>query len=117
MGTFTVPVGIGTPDGQRFQEVEALVDTGSTFTSVAGSLLRELGHRPVTRKRLQLANGRVIERELAQVPVRIDGEVLTTLCVLVDEGSPTLLGAVALEQFLLTPDSVHQKLVPVNGLM
>jgi hypothetical protein len=62
-------------------------------------------------------NGRVVERELAQVPVRIGDEVRTTICVFADEGSLALLGAVTMEELLLMPDSVHQKLVPVNGLM
>ena len=116
MGTFTVLLGIGTPDGQRFREVDALVDTGSTFTSVAGSVLEEMGHRAVARKSFELADGRVVERELAEVPIRIDGEVRITTCVFADEGSTALLGAVTLEQFLLAPDPVHQKLVPKRGL-
>ena len=117
MGTFMVRLGIGSPDGRTFREVQALVDTGSTFTSVAGSLLEELGHRAVARRSFELADGRVVERELAEVPIRIEGEVRITTCVFADEGSPALLGAVTLEQFLLAPDPVHQKLVPVTGLL
>ena len=117
MGTFTVPLGIGTPDGQSFREVEALVDTGATFTCIPEGLLRELGHRPLDTKRFELGDGRVVERALTEVPVRIGDEARTTICVFADEGSQALLGAVTLEQFLLAPDPVHQKLVPVIGLM
>ena len=117
MGTFTVLLGIGSPDGQRFREVEALVDTGSTFTSVARSLLETLGHRPQGSERFELADGRIVERELTEVPIRIDGKTRTSICVFAEEESPALLGAVTLEQFLLAPDPVHQKLVPVTGLM
>ena len=116
MGTFTVRLGIGSPDGQSFREVEAMVDTGSTFTCVPADLLRELGHRPLGSKRFELGDGRVVERELTEVPVRIDGKTRTSVCVFGDEGSTALLGAVTLEQFLLAPDPVHQKLVAKRGL-
>jgi len=115
MGTFTVLLGIGTPDGQSFREVEALVDTGATFTCVPGNLLRELGHRTVARRPFEVADGRVVEMGLAEVPIRIDGEVRITTCVFAEEGSPALLGAVTLEQVLLAPEPVHQRLVPVTG--
>jgi len=116
MGTFTVHLGIGTPDGQRFRDVEALVDTGSTFTCVPAGLLRELGHQPLGSERFELGDGRVVERELAEVPVQIEGEVRTTICIFGDERSTALLGAVTLEQFLLAPDPVDEELVPVRGL-
>jgi large subunit ribosomal protein L1 len=96
--------------------VEALVDTGATFTSASRSLLEALGHRPIAQRPFELADGRVVQRDLGEVPIRIDGEVRTTTCVFGEEGSPTLLGAVTLEQFLLAPDPVRRRLVPVRGL-
>jgi large subunit ribosomal protein L1 len=116
MGTFTVLLDIGSHDGQRFREVEALVDTGATFTSAPRSLLEALGHRPIAQRPFELADGRVVQRDLGEVPIRIDDEVRTTTCIFGEEGSPALLGAVTLEQFLLAPDPVRQKLVPVTGL-
>ena len=37
MGTFNVTIEIGDLNGQRFTEMEALVDTGATATMVAAS--------------------------------------------------------------------------------
>ncbi len=34
MGIFNVPIEVGDPEGGRFERVEALVDTGATFTIV-----------------------------------------------------------------------------------
>jgi hypothetical protein len=34
MGIFHVPIEIGDPRGERFESVEALVDTGATFVKV-----------------------------------------------------------------------------------
>ena len=44
MGTFSVPISIGDPQGENWIELDALVDTGASVTSVPGSILRELGN-------------------------------------------------------------------------
>ena len=42
MGTFQVAIEVGDPDGQRYETVEALVDSGATYTTMPESLLRRL---------------------------------------------------------------------------
>jgi len=116
MGTFSVTIAVGTPDRRSFREVEAVVDTGATFSSAPRNVLEELGHRPIACRTFELADGRIVELDLGEVPIRINGEVRTTTCTFADAGAPVLLGAVTLEQFLLTPDPVHKRLVPVHGL-
>jgi len=116
VGTFKVRIDIGSADRRTFQAMDALVDTGATFSSVPRKLLEEVGYHPIARRPFELADGRVVERDLGEVSVRIDGEVRTTTCIFADEGSPVLLGAVTLEQFLLAPDPVHKRLVPITGL-
>lgn len=39
MGTFRVAIEIGDPTGTRWLEVEALADTGATYTSVPANIL------------------------------------------------------------------------------
>ena len=39
MGTVTVAIGVGDPQGQRFEELEVEVDTGSTYTAAPGAML------------------------------------------------------------------------------
>lgn len=116
MGTFSVSIELGSPDRREFQRVDALVDTGATFTWVPRSILEGLGHKPTRRRQFELADGRIIECEMDEVPIRIDGDELTTICIFADDGNRTLLGAVTLEQFLLAPDPIKQKLVPIVGL-
>ena len=81
---------------------------------------RDVLHRlevPVqARWEFELANGQIIEREIAQTWVRYNGNSHITIVVFGDEGSSPLLGAYTLEGFLLAPDPVNQKLVPVRGL-
>ena len=42
MGTVIVPLGIGDPQGRRFENIEAIVDTGSTFTAIPRGTLQRL---------------------------------------------------------------------------
>ena len=46
MGTFRITVETGNPSGQRFQQLEAFVDTGARFTKVPRSILEALDYPP-----------------------------------------------------------------------
>jgi aspartyl protease family protein len=116
MGTFSVTIDVGSPDRQTWHPVEALVDTGATFTWLPDSLLRQLGYAPEETKSFELGDGRVVDMEIGDVVVRIGGEVHTTVCAFATSGEKPAVGAVTLEQFLLAPDPVTQRLVPVMGL-
>ena len=116
MGTFTVSIEFGDPDGERWESVEALVDTGASFTWLPRDLLERLGVRPELRRQFETADGRVVERGMGWTMSRWDGETVPTLVVFGDEGSSALLGAYTLEGFLLAPDPVNQRLIRVRGL-
>ena len=116
MGTFRVTIEIGDVQGQRWQAVDALVDTGSTYTWLPRQLLERLDVRPQFRREFETADGRIIERDLAVTMVRWDGETVPTLVVFGGDGDAALLGAYTLEGFALAPDPVNQRLVRVRGL-
>ena len=46
MGTFNANIEIGSPDGSRFETVNALVDTGSSLTAIPAPILHRLGVTP-----------------------------------------------------------------------
>ena len=117
MGTFHVDVEIGDPEGRRYELVEALVDTGSTYTSVPRPLLDALGVEPHARAWFRLADGHHVEREIGRTWVRVSGRTELTLVVFAEPGSPALLGAYALEGLQLAPDPVGRRLVPVTSLL
>ncbi|GBC84081.1 hypothetical protein HRbin11_00502 [bacterium HR11] len=117
MGTFRYPIVLYSPDRSRSVAIEALVDTGATYTWVPAPVLQGLGHQPSFRQRLRLADGTVIERDGTEVVVEIDGARRTTIIIFGDPGSEALLGAVTLEQFSLAPDPIARRLVPVVALM
>ncbi len=117
MGTFSVTIEVGDLHGQRFQEMEALVDTGATATMVAASVLEELGITPTKRQIFEYANGVQTELDMAPVMVRIDGEETPTWVIFGEEGTSPILGAHALEGLLLGVDPYGQRLIPVLGLL
>jgi len=117
MGTFRVAIEIGDPRGERYEQVEALVDTGATYTTAPSSLLQALGVTPHDRVPFILADGRRIERDVGQTWVRVDGKSVISLVVFGEEGVEPLLGAYTLEGVRLGVDPTNRRLVPTPGLL
>ena len=116
MGTFHVTIDIGDAQGTRWESVEALVDTGSTYAWVPRPLLENLDVDVQFQQEFEAADGRVVERDMAVTMVRWDSTTRPTLVVFSDEGDAILLGAYTLEGFSLAADPVNQRLVRVRGL-
>ena len=117
MGTFRYHIELAaTPEGP-FQALDALVDSGATYTLVPKSVLERLGVRAVDTQTFVIADGKQIERDLGEAVVRIDGRIRTSVVIFGDEGVDPLLGAVTLEGFGLGIDPVGQRLIPVPGYL
>ncbi|MBM3924981.1 MAG: hypothetical protein FJ320_03190 [SAR202 cluster bacterium] len=116
MGTFSVNIRIGDVQGRQWESIPALVDTGSTYTWVPRDILDRLGVQPEFRQEFETADGRVIEREMAQTRARLNGQERITMVVFGGEGDAALLGAYTLEGFSLAPDPVNRRLIRVRGL-
>jgi carbon-monoxide dehydrogenase small subunit len=117
MGTFKVDIEIGDPQGEHFERVEALVDTGASFTVLPRSLLERLGVPSHGARTFRLADGRVDRQPIGRTWVRVDGQTEMTIVVFGRDDAPALLGAYALEGLLLAADPVAKRLVPVEGLL
>ena len=117
MGTFQVELEIGDPQGQHFEPVDALVDSGATYTTLPESLLRKLEVLPLSSANFVLADGSRLEREIGQTWMRLEGEEFIVPVVFGTEATQPLLGAVTLEIFRLGIDPVRQRLIPVDGLL
>ena len=116
MGTFNVNLEIGDSKGELWETVDALVDTGSTYTLIPRQLLDRLDVSPQFQREFETADGRSVERDLAIAMVRWDGETMPTLVVFGGATDAVLLGAYTLEGFALAPDPVNRRLVRVRGL-
>lgn len=112
MTTFRYPIEIGDAARQRFETVEAWVDTGSSYTLVPSTIMERLGHSPTHYRPFRLADSRILGMGLCQVPLRIGQEISVVSCVFGNDESEPLLGATALEEFGLGVDPVNHRLAP-----
>ena len=115
MGTFTHPIVLHSVSGDRTEVVEALVDTGATFTAMPAPTLERLGIPLLDRVILRLANGNMDRRAIGEVSVELDGVTRTVICVFGEPDAPATIGAHTLEAFLLGVDPVGRRLIPVEG--
>ena len=117
MGTFSVEVEIGDPEGREFVSVNAVVDTGATYTALPESLLHRLGVLPRADRRFRLADGRVARLPLGVAVMRFMGEEWPVYVIFAPDESSPLLGATALEAFSLVVDPNEGRLVPADALL
>lgn len=117
MGTFEIKIGVAGLTSGEFIEAEALIDTGATHTLLPSSLLQKLGVQPIDRIPFQLADQHVVNYEVGQVRLRIDGRERIILVVFGEPNASPLIGATTLELFNLAVDPVGKRLLPVVGLM
>ncbi len=117
MGAFTVPIEVGDLAGRQFVAVDALVDTGSTYTTMPASALDRLGVMREGYRLFELADNRTVEYPIGQARIRLEGQELDLLVVFAGEDTDPLLGATGLEIFGLAVDPIHRRLVPVPALL
>ena len=112
MGTFSHPIEVFSADGSRSITVYATVDTGATYTGLPGAVLQELGLAPDRKIPARLPDFSVVEEEIGEVRVRLQGIELTTIVVFAAAAAPARLGAYTLTGALLAVDPVEQRLIP-----
>ena len=113
MGTFFSEVQLASPARpDRRETVKLLVDSGSMYTWVSASLLRDLGVQPTERRRVLTIEGRTTERGAAEILITLEGRTLHTLCLFGEPSDLEVLGAYTLEGFGLAIDPVQRRLIP-----
>ena len=117
MGTFHKQIEIGALGSSQFVQLDALVDTGASFTVVPRDVLARLGVHATESDSFILADGSQRQYDMAWVQVRIDGRIELSLCVFGESGSSALLGAFTLEAFRLGVDALNRRLVPTPAYL
>ena len=112
MGVFNWPITLTAIDGEQSLDLEAMVDTGATYTIVPSQQLHDLGVEPFDKIRLVLADGRVVDMDLGQATATINGRSISTLVVFGEDNARPLLGAYTLEGLRLAVDPSNERLVP-----
>ena len=114
MGTVTTTIEVGDPQGRNFREIELEIDTGSTYTALPREMLESL-EVPVNRtERSRLADGTERPVEVGWTQIRVAGKQIATPVIFAEEGEPSLLGVVTLEEAALGVDPLNNELITVT---
>ena len=117
MGVFSVNIRILSADGNDSRELEALVDTGATFTLIPQEVLCQLGYQPQEAAQFELADGSIQEYGVSPAQITLGNSTWPVPVTSVPGETGALLGATTLEIFRLAVDPVKQELVPVNLML
>ena len=109
--TFTNP-----DDDARRVEVEALVDTGATFSVIPASIAERLGIEATERRSVETATGS-LEMDLAWAVVAVNDRRGPMPVLINPDADHVLLGVVALEVLGLGVDPSSGRLTEVNALL
>jgi predicted aspartyl protease len=113
VSTFFYPMTVRGPNGDL--TVDALVDTGATFSSLPAATLEQLGVRPRRVVRLRLADGSTHEQRVGPVEIGLNGESDVMPIMFGEAQSPPSIGAITLEILQLGVDPVAETLKPIVG--
>ena len=104
-------------DLARSEDIELLVDSGAIFTSVPGDVLQKLGLSPVTRRKLRVYGGAVVERDIGGAVVEYEDKRAVVMVVFGEPEDTPVLGVTTLESLGYQLDPITKKLKPVELLM
>ncbi len=114
MGIFRVTIEVGDPQ-TGFEPIDAVVDTGASFTMCPRRILERLGVTPHDRMEFILDDGNRIERELGRTWVKINGRQEITIVVFIDHEAEPVLGSYTLEGLRLSVDPLNGRLIETPG--
>ena len=115
MGTFNITIEIGNLNGEHFEDVDVMVDTGAITTVIPRSTLEGLGIQPAKRETFEYAGGEQVQLDMAEARARVEGRETITWVIFGEAGASPLLGAYTLEGVFLGVDPYNQRLIPVTG--
>ena len=115
MGEFFWPIGVRSADGDRTETVDALVDTGASYSMFPRSMLERLGIEKRFVLPFEQTDGSVVDRDVGRAVLVINGDESPMRVIFGDEGTDPLIGSNALQEFLLLIDPVGEQLVARTG--
>ena len=114
MPPFTHPFAIGNLNGDRYQTIDALANTGATYTSIPANILQDLGVEPTETVEFELTDGTTTERQLGEARARVEGKEILTTVIFGQDTDSALLGAYTLERAHLTVDPHARQILPTR---
>ena len=117
MGTFTARIGVSNGNGGATQWVEALVDTGATYTVLPDPLLRQhVGVQPTENLVFTFATGERKLLPVGEAHLSVEDRKATSKVVFGQEDQ-YLLGATTLQVLGLIPDTSSHRLIHAPKLL
>jgi len=110
---FTQRARFGRSKSGRHIAVDALVDTGASYTSLPEDILEKLQVKRSQRRGFEFADGRSEFYNLGIAWIQLNGWEGPTPVVFGDVGSKPLLGCAMLDDFGVGVDPVNERLIPV----
>ena len=116
-GAFYWPTEVSSPDGSRWETVDALVGTGASHSVLPARMLHRLGVVPFRTVLHRIADGSRIPREIGETRLRVHGLEATRIVAFGGDDIPPLMGADTLQGIMLAVDPVGVRLVPADALL
>jgi len=117
MGHTSVTITLCSPDFTKTEQIELLVDMGSTYTWVSDDVLKRLGIEARTVRRFKTIDGRLLERRVGEVIMEYMKERATRMVVFAEKGDAQVLGVDALEGLGLEVDPITKQLRKAEALL
>jgi len=104
-------------DSSKSEDVELLVDTGSTYSWIPKRTLMRLSIGPLGSWKFRTVDGRTLERDIGEAVMECLGERATRMVVFALEGDAAVLGVDALEGLRLEVDPITRQLRKIEALL
>jgi len=117
LGHTMAKVALHSPDMSKSEQIELLVDTGSTYTWVSSVVLKRLNVEAKTARKFKTIDGRLLERKVGEVLIEYMNEKATRMVVFADKGDAEVLGVDALEGLGLEVDPITKQLRKAEALL
>ena len=117
LGHTSARVTLRSPDLSKAEQIELLVDTGSTYTWVSSAMLERLGVKTRTVRRFKTIDGRLLNRKIGEVIIEYMDEKATRIVVFAEKGDAEVLGVDALEGLGLEVDPITKQLRKSEALL
>jgi predicted aspartyl protease len=112
-----VQIRVYSPDLTKSEKIELLVDSGAIFTSIHRHILERLGLKPITRRKLRVYGGAIVERDIGGAVIEYENKRAVVPIVFGEPDDTPILGATSLEALGYELDPTTKKLKPVELLM
>jgi len=113
MGITFIEASVKNPPS-KVEKVRFLVDSGATYSVLPHKTWTKLGLEPKRSVGVSLADGTLLERQVADCFMQIAGIEAATPIILGEPGDEALLGLVTLENMGLVLDPLKRTLQPIK---